>query len=110
MWQDRSGPATGGFTVIFGAHAVIFSKAPQDARALLKTVLGTRSVDAGAGWLIFALPPAEIAVHPTDGAPEHQLYLMCEDIEATITELRAKGITFTQAVRDVSWGRVTAIA
>ena len=58
--------------MIFGAHAVIFSKAPQDARALLKTVLGTRSIDAGAGWLILALPPAEIAVHPTDGAPEHQ--------------------------------------
>ena len=54
--------------------------------------------------------PAEIAVHPTDGAPEHQLYHMCEDIEATITELRAKGITFTQAVRDENWGRVTAIA
>jgi hypothetical protein len=96
--------------MIFGAHAVIFSKAPQETRALLKKVLGTRSIDAGGGWLIFALPPAEIAVHPTDGAPEHQLYLMCEDIEATITELRAKGITFTRAVRDVSWGRVTAVA
>jgi hypothetical protein len=96
--------------MIFGAHAIIFSKAPEEARALLKNVLGSRPVDAGGGWLIFALPPAEIAVHPTDGAPEHQLYLMCEDIEATITELRAKGISFTQAVRDVSWGRVTAIA
>jgi hypothetical protein len=96
--------------MIFGAHAILFSKAPEEARALLKNVLGSRSVDAGDGWLIFALPPAEIAVHPTDGAPEHQLYLMCEDIEATITELRAKGISFTKAVRDVSWGRVTAIA
>jgi len=96
--------------MIFGAHAIIFSKAPQEARALLRIVLGSRSIDAGGGWLIFALPPAEIAVHPTDGESGHQLYLMCEDIEATITELRAKGIKFTQAVRDVSWGRVTAIA
>jgi uncharacterized glyoxalase superfamily protein PhnB len=96
--------------MIFGAHAVIFSKEPQAARELLKTVLGTTTVDAGGGWLIFALPPAEIAVHPTDGAASQQVYLMCEDIEKTITALRAKGVKFTQAVRDVSWGRVCGIA
>jgi hypothetical protein len=96
--------------MIFGAHAIIFSKAPEEARALLKKVLGSKSIDAGGGWLIFPLPPAEIAVHPTDGAPEHQLYLMCEDIEATIADLRAKGITFTRAVHDERWGRITAIA
>lgn len=96
--------------MIFGAHAIIFSKAPEEARALLKKVLGTRSVDAGGGWLIFPLPPAEVGVHPTDGTPEHQLYLMCEDIDATITELRAKGITFARAVHDERWGRITAIA
>jgi len=96
--------------MIFGAHAIIFSKAPTEARELLKSVLGSHSVDAGGGWLIFALPPAEIAVHPTDGAPKNQLYLMCEDIEETIAELRAKGVKFTQAVRDESWGRVSAIA
>ncbi len=96
--------------MIFGAHAIIFSRAPEEARELLKTVLGTRSVDAGGGWLIFALPPAEIAVHPTDGAPAQQVYLMCDDIETTISELRAKGVKFTQAVRDQSWGRVAAFA
>ncbi len=96
--------------MIFGAHAIIFSKAPQLVRDLLKTVLGSRSVDAGGGWLIFALPPAEIAVHPTDGAPMCQLYLMCEDIEKSIAELREKGIKFSKAVRDESWGRVSAIA
>ncbi len=96
--------------MIFGAHAIIFSKLPQEARELLKNVLGSHSIDAGGGWLIFALPPAEIAIHPTDGATEHQIYLMCDDIEATITELRAKGIKFTKAVQDVSWGRVSAIA
>jgi hypothetical protein len=96
--------------MIFGAHAIIFSKAPEEARQLLRTVLNTKSVDAGAGWLIFALPPAEIAVHPTDGSPSQQVYLMCEDIEATIDALRSKGVTFTQAVREASWGRITAIA
>jgi hypothetical protein len=96
--------------MIFGAHAIIFSKAPEEARALLKKVLGSKSIDAGGGWLIFPLPPAEIAIHPTDDAPEHHLYLMCEDIEATITDLRAKGITFTRAVHDERWGRITAIA
>jgi hypothetical protein len=96
--------------MIFGAHAIIFSKAPEEARQLLKTVLDTRSVDAGGGWLIFSLPPAEMAVHPTDGTPSQQVYLMCEDIEATIDELRSKGIKFTQAVREASWGRITAIA
>jgi len=96
--------------MIFGAHAIIFSKAPGEARQLLKTVLKATAVDAGGGWLIFPLPPAEIAVHPTDGTPSQQVYLMCEDIEATIDELRSKGITFTQAVREASWGRITAIA
>ena len=96
--------------MIFGTHAIIFSKAPQQVRDLLKNVLGSRSVDAGGGWLIFALPPAEIAVHPTDGAPKCQLYLMCEDIEKSIGELREKGVKFSQAVRDESWGRVSAIA
>jgi len=96
--------------MIFGAHAILYSKAPQEVRELLRNVLGSNSIDAGGGWLIFALPPAEIAIHPTDGASGLQLYLMCEDIEATITELRAKGIKFTQAVRDESWGRVSAIA
>ncbi len=96
--------------MIFGAHTILFSKAPQEARALLKNVLGSHSVDAGGGWLIFALPPAEVAVHPANGESGFQLYLMCENIEKTITELRAKGITFTQAVKEVSWGRVSAIA
>jgi hypothetical protein len=96
--------------MIYGAHTIIYSKAPQQARELLKNVLGSRSIDAGGGWLIFALPPAEIAVHPTEGTPGCQLYLMCEDIEETIDELRSKGVKFTQAVRDESWGRVSAIA
>ncbi len=96
--------------MIYGAHALVYSRAPGEARALLDKILGTEKVDAGGGWLIFALPPAEIAVHPTDGAPGIDLYLMCQDIEKTILELRAKGVKFSQPVREVSWGRVCAIA
>ncbi len=96
--------------MIYGAHALVYSRAPGEARALLEKILGTTKVDAGGGWLIFALPPAEIAVHPTDGAPGIDLYLMCQDIEKTILELREKGVKFSRPVREVSWGRVTAIA
>ncbi len=96
--------------MIYGAHALVYSRAPGEARALLDKILGTKKVDAGGGWLIFALPPAEIAIHPTDGAPGIDLYLMCKDIEETILELRAKGVKFSQPVREVSWGRVCAIA
>ena len=94
--------------MIYGAHTLLYSRAPEQTRALLDTVLATPTVDAGGGWLIFALPPSEIAVHPTDGAPRTELYLMCQDIEQTIGELRAKGVKFTKPVQDVSWGRVTA--
>ena len=96
--------------MIYGAHALVFSRAPGEARALLEKILDGNRVDAGGGWLIFALPPAEIAVHPTDGTPRLDLYLMCQDIEKTILELREKGVKFSQPVREVSWGRVTAIA
>ncbi len=96
--------------MIYGAHAVIFSRAPAEARALLDKILDGTRVDAGGGWMIFALPPAEIAVHPTDGAPGHELYLMCQDIEKTITELREKGVKFSRPVQETSWGRTTAFA
>jgi len=96
--------------MIYGAHALVYSRQPEEARVLLDKILGTTKVDAGGGWVIFALPPAEIAVHPTDGAPSIDLYLMCQDIEETILELREKGVTFSKPVREVSWGRVCAIA
>jgi hypothetical protein len=96
--------------MIFGAHALIYSRAPGEARALMDKILGGTPVDAGGGWLIFALPPSEIAIHPTDGAPGIDLYLMCQDIEKTILELREKGVTFSRPVHDESWGRVSAIA
>jgi hypothetical protein len=96
--------------MIYGAHALVFSRAPEEARELLQTILGTETVDAGGGWLIHALPPSEIAVHPTDGAPGIDLYLMCQDIEKTILALREKGVKFSKPVSEERWGRVCAIA
>jgi hypothetical protein len=78
-------------------------------RAFLSDVLGLSSVDAGGGWLIFALPPAELAVHPADGPPRHELYLMCDDIEATLAELRGKGVEVAREVSDQGWGLLAAI-
>jgi catechol 2,3-dioxygenase-like lactoylglutathione lyase family enzyme len=96
--------------VIIGAHAVLFSREPEAVRAFLRDVLGLGEVDAGGGWPIFALPPAEAAVHPADQSGEIQLYLMCDDLEATLAGLRGKGVEASRPVREERWGRVTAIA
>jgi catechol 2,3-dioxygenase-like lactoylglutathione lyase family enzyme len=93
--------------VINGTHAIVFSPEAEKVRAFFDDVLGLRSVDAGGGWLIFALPPAELAVHPAD-SPSHQLYLMCDDIHATLAELRAKGVAADE-VSDQGWGLLSAI-
>ena len=95
--------------MIIGAHAIIFTKYAEGVRAFLHNVLGLSSVDAGAGWLIFALPPADLAVHLTDDEPRHELYLMCDDIHATVEELRAKGVNFTRPITDAGWGLITAL-
>jgi predicted enzyme related to lactoylglutathione lyase len=95
--------------VITGVHAIIFSPEAEKVRAFLSDVLGLSSVDAGGGWLIFALPPAELAVHPAEGAPRHELYLMCDDIEVTLADLRAKGVEVAREVADQGWGLVAAI-
>ena len=96
--------------MITGAHAVIFTGDADAVRAFLSNTLGFASVDAGGGWLIFALPPAELAVHPADGPPHHELYLMCDDIEATLREIEAKGVEVVQPVSDERWGRLARIA
>ena len=67
------------------------------------------NVDAGGGWLIFKAPPAEIAVHPTDGPERQELFLMCDDLEATMNNLSARGVEFAKEVTEVRWGRITAI-
>jgi catechol 2,3-dioxygenase-like lactoylglutathione lyase family enzyme len=87
----------------------MFTSDADGLRAFLRDVLGFESVDAGGGWLIFALPPAELAAHPSDGDTSIELYLMCDDIEATVAELRSKGVEFTRPVSDEGWGLVTAV-
>jgi hypothetical protein len=87
----------------------MFTSDADGLRAFLRDVLGFESVDAGGGWLIFALPPAELAAHPSDGDTRLELYLMCDDVEVTVAELQAKGVEFTRAVRDEGWGLVTAM-
>jgi catechol 2,3-dioxygenase-like lactoylglutathione lyase family enzyme len=74
--------------LINGVHAIIFSEDAESVRAFFRDVLGLPSVDAGGGWLIFALPPAELAAHPDGGEGRHELYLMCDDIRATVEEPR----------------------
>jgi len=96
--------------VITGAHAIIYSRDADGVRAFLEDVLELPSVDAGGGWLIFALPPAEVAAHPTEGAGACELYLMCDDIGSTVDELAAKGVSFTRPIAEERWGSVTAIA
>ena len=87
----------------------MFTKEAEALRAFLRDVLGLSSVDAGGGWLIFALPPAELAAHPTDGAAQHQLYLMCDEIDATVAELEGKGVELTRPITDAGFGPMTAI-
>ena len=95
---------------ITGVHAILYTADAKADRAWLTDVLGLESVDAGGGWLIFALPPAELAVHPASSeGGEVELYLMCDDIESTMRELRDKGVAFDGSVADQPWGRVTEI-
>jgi catechol 2,3-dioxygenase-like lactoylglutathione lyase family enzyme len=94
--------------MITGAHAIIHTRDPAGTRGFLSDVLGFDSVDAGGGWLIYALPPAELAAHPTDGQQRHELFLMCDDIHATIAELKAKGVEFIEPISEEHWGLITA--
>jgi catechol 2,3-dioxygenase-like lactoylglutathione lyase family enzyme len=95
--------------VITGMHAIVFSPDAVKVRAFFADVLGMAPVDAGGGWPIFALPPAELAVHPADGENYHELYLMCDNIQATLAELRAKGAGVAREVSDQGWGLLAAI-
>jgi catechol 2,3-dioxygenase-like lactoylglutathione lyase family enzyme len=93
--------------MITGAHVILFTDQVEATRAFLRDALELPAVDTGGGWLIFALPPAEIAVHPHD-ASRHELYLMCDDLEATMARLSEAGATFGP-VQDQAWGRVTSM-
>ena len=95
--------------MITGAHTILYTRDADADRAFLRDVLGFDSVDAGGGWLIFALPPSEVAVHPDDSGGRHELYLMCDDVHATVEELKGKGAEFAGEVTDAGWGLLTAI-
>ncbi|HEX3644143.1 MAG TPA: hypothetical protein VHT95_00975 [Vicinamibacterales bacterium] len=94
--------------MIFGAHVIVYSKDATADRRFFQEVLGLSSVDAGHGWLIFALPPAELAVHPDEENGRHELYLMCDDLQAEVAALAAKGVRCS-AVEEARWGAITKI-
>jgi catechol 2,3-dioxygenase-like lactoylglutathione lyase family enzyme len=95
--------------MINGAHVIIYSRDPEADRAFFRDTLGYHHVDAGHGWLVFGLPPAELALHPTDGEQAHEMFLMCDDVAATMAELSAKGVEFTIPVTEERWGLRTAL-
>ena len=94
--------------MIFGAHIIVNSKDADADRAFLRDILGFASVDAGRGWLIFALPPAEAAVHPADENGRPELYLMCNDLKAEIAALTLKDIRCSE-IQEARWGSITKI-
>jgi len=95
--------------MISGTHVIIYSRDAEADRAFFRDVLDLDSVDSGGGWLIFALPPAEVAVHPTEEEDHHELYLLCEDIEASAKELESRGVRLRRPFDEARWGRVTEI-
>ena len=94
--------------MITGLHSIIYSRDAAADRAFFAKVLGWRSVDVGEGWLIFAAPPAELAVHPDESNGKHELYLMCDDVQAEIARLEGQGIKCAP-VTDEGWGLLTAL-
>ncbi len=95
--------------MIIGAHSLIYSKDPEADRAFLRDVLHLPDIDAGEGWLIFGLPPAEVAVHPSDRNDVHEFYLMCDDVDELVAGLKKRKIEFTP-IQDRGWGLLTQVA
>ena len=98
--------------MIAGAHTILYAEDAEKTRAFLRDTLGLSGVDAGDGWLIFALPPGELGVHPeweAHPSGRHELYFMCHDLEQTMSELEAKGVEFTAPVSDEGWGLLTRL-
>ena len=95
--------------MITGAHVILYSTDAEADRVFLRDLLGLRHVDAGDGWLILQLPPAEVAVHPAETSGAAELYLVCDDVEETVAELGARGVMFDGPISDQGWGRLTTI-
>jgi hypothetical protein len=94
--------------MIVGAHSIIYSKKPEADRGFLRDVLKLPHVDVGDGWLIFGLPPAEVAVHPSDENDVHEFYLMCADVDGFVAEMSERG-TSCSSVQTMGWGRLTQV-
>jgi catechol 2,3-dioxygenase-like lactoylglutathione lyase family enzyme len=97
-----------GGRMISGAHVIVYSKNAEADRAFFRDVFGFKSVDAGHGWLIFALPPAEAAFHPSDANGAHELYFLCNDLKAELSSLAGKGVECSD-VQEERWGSITKI-
>jgi hypothetical protein len=94
--------------MITGAHIIIYSKDAEADRAFLRDIMELPNVDVGHGWLLFRLPPAEAAVHPSDENDKHQLYLMCDDIEGTVRKLNTRGVACSP-LSNQGWGVSTSV-
>jgi predicted enzyme related to lactoylglutathione lyase len=94
--------------MITGIHSLIYATDADKVRAFFRDVLEFPFVDVGHGWVIFAMPPAELGIHPTDGKVYHELYLMCDDVKATVARLQRKGVQCAE-IRDVGWGSLTSV-
>ena len=94
--------------MITGAHSIIYSTNPDADRAVLRDVFKLTHVDVGGGWLIFGLPPAEVAVHPSDRNDVHELYMMCDDVEALVAEMKRHNLS-CGPVQDQGWGLLTQL-
>jgi hypothetical protein len=94
--------------MIIGAHSIIYSKKPEADRGFLRDVLKLTHVDVGDGWLIFGLPPSEVAVHPSDDNDVHEFYLMCDDVEAFVAQMTTHGIA-CGPVQNQGWGLLTQV-
>lgn len=95
--------------MINAAHVMLYSRDAEADRAFLRDTLGFPGVDAGEGWVILKLPPAEVGVHPTDGEPGAELYLMCDDLDATLADLAARGVALPGTPQDRGWGIVASM-
>jgi len=94
--------------MIIGAHSIVYSRKPEADRAFFRDVLRLTKVDVGGGWLIFGLPPAEVAVHPSSKNGVHEFYLMCDDVEDLVRKMEKRGVR-CGPVQDLGWGRLTQV-
>jgi hypothetical protein len=95
--------------MITGTHALLYSDHAEEIRAFLSDVLKLPSVDAGHGWLIFSLPPAELGIHPVEKGSHSELYLICDDVKATVADLESRGVKFGRPITEAGFGLTTSI-